>query len=122
MGDDLQHLFPNWGNGNAAVGEHPNEVSTSDYIRNLPYLFLGELNPRSRTLIETRSIELLSNRGQIEAIDVPHDSWLGFELGGAISSSHLWNDRHTNNFQPHNEQRYAELIEEIQNSIDNFHV
>lgn len=120
--DKLHHHFPTWGTPNEHESEHHLEVKTSEYIRPLPFLFISELNHQKRTLIESRSIELLSNKNQAIQIDVPHEDWLGHHLPGDVSASHLWNEEHVDNFQHDNEHRYIELIEVLNISIDQMKV
>jgi hypothetical protein len=64
--------------------EHPLEVAVSNYIRSMPFLWIGiddEPGPVSdRGVIERNSIALLSNHCKA-AIDPPSGKWLGGQCG-----------------------------------------
>lgn len=81
-----------------ATSELPLEVSVSDYICSMPFLWIGvddDAGPTSdRGFIERNSIALLSNSGKT-AIDPPSSGWLGRNSGRArVRSSGLWNNNH----------------------------
>jgi hypothetical protein len=116
--EKLHHLYPGWGKAEPETDEHHLEVKTSTYIRPLPFLHLPELDNKKRKIIECRSIELLSNRNQPVQIDVPHADWLGHHLPGKVAESHLWNTEHVDGFDAQNEERYAELIELINDTVN----
>jgi hypothetical protein len=75
-----------------------NENQISDYIQNLPYLYIPINN--NLNLFEKTCIKILSNRNQDEIIFPANENWLGFQNGGDINSavpeSHLWCVHHTN--------------------------
>lgn len=123
--DDLHHLYPNWGadiNHQLNLPEYQHEVTVSQYIRALPFLFVKVSNPENIKLIEHRSIEHLSNANPNSIIDpLINNDWLGCSGDpDAISQSHLWNVHHVHNYQPNNHQRYSELIETLNYEINLF--
>lgn len=121
--DHLQALYPKWGIGKGAQpGEYQLEVAISSYIRQLPYLFLHVPNLYEIELIETRSIELLSNSNPLLQTDVPNVDWLGYNLVGEIANSNLWNIDYVNNYQPGIFQRYEQFIGVLNNLIDDFNL
>lgn len=78
--------------------EYPLEQAVSQYIGNMPFLWLevpDEPSPHSdRGVIETGAIGLLSNLER-EPIDVPSASWLGLQATrSVIGASGLWNVNH----------------------------
>jgi hypothetical protein len=81
--------------------EYPLEKAVSDYIREMPFLWLAvEDDPGPDSLrgsIERNSISLLSNlRYPEERIDPPSERWLGkWAATPAIKKSGLWNVNHT---------------------------
>ena len=95
--------FPEWGSGSSAArqireSEVPLEMRVSDYIRQLPYLWVridDEAGPNSeRAFIERNSIALLSNRGKAP-LDPASPAWLGNHSDKAKArESGLWNSNH----------------------------
>jgi hypothetical protein len=76
-----------WGIGQSAKehfrkAEHYIEVKVSNYIRNLPFLWLraeDKASPNSiRSVIERNAIALLSNFNKHDIIDPPTSNWLGY--------------------------------------------
>lgn len=98
--DGLHDEFPNWGKGSSASRgvrerEYPLERMVSEYIGNLPFLWLrvdDESGPTSvRAYLERNSIALLSNYGKT-SIDPRDDSWLGnYSPRRDVRQSGLWN-------------------------------
>lgn len=109
--DGLQSEYPYWGEGSSAPAdgvrdeEHPMEQRVSDYIRNLPLLWLevdDEPGPDSdRAYLERNAIALLSNVDD-DAIDARDDGWLGAHSASSrIRNSGLWNVDHVDeSFDP----------------------
>lgn len=93
-----------WGVGSSApsttrVTENALEVAVSDYIGQMPFLWVdakGPGGPRNiRGLIESNAIALLSNY-QRDPIDASSSNWLGRNSpNGFIQESGLWNVHHT---------------------------
>jgi len=94
---------PHWGNGSSAnrtvrASELALEQRVSDYLRELPYLWLridDESGPQSaRARIERQSIALLSN-WERSPIDAPSEHWLGLNSDKErVRRSGLWNSNH----------------------------
>lgn len=81
--------------------EYPLECRVSDYIRNMPFLWVTIGDPASknsrRAYIERNTIALLSNHAKIDIVDVHSQFWLGQHSSNKdIRSSGLWNSRHVN--------------------------
>lgn len=100
--DDLHDEYPKWGQGSSAgreqrLSELELERRVSDYIRDLPFLWVkvdDEPSANSdRAYLEQNAIALLSNYGR-EPID-PRDDWLGqYSRSAKIRASGLWNVNH----------------------------
>jgi hypothetical protein len=78
--------------------EHPLEVAVSEYIRAMPFLWVGiddAPGPESdRGLLERHSIALLSNYER-EPVDLPSSEWLGSYCDRElVRGSGLWNNDH----------------------------
>jgi len=101
--DDLHDAFPKWGKGSSAAREQrlqelPHERRVSDYIRELPFLWVtvdDEPGPDSRrAYLERNLIGMLSNYDR-EPIDPRDPDWLGgYSTSEYISGSGLWNVDH----------------------------
>ena len=95
-----------WEEGSSAPAsvrdaEYPLEQAVSDYIRQMPFLWLGigdAPGPDSlRGYIEENTIALLSNYGADQPIDPPAEDWLGrWAASDEIEASGLWNVNHVN--------------------------
>jgi len=93
-----------WGSGSSAStsvrdAEYPLEKAVSDYIRQIPFLWLGvgdTPGPNSlRGYIEKNTIALLSNYEVRQPIDLPSEGWLGrWATSNEIEESGLWNVNH----------------------------
>jgi len=101
--DSLHDEYPHWGKGSSAgrerrLTELEHERRVSDYIRDLPFLWIAvgdEPSPMSdRAYIERNSIALVSNH-QKEPIDPRDHHWLGADSPrDEITDSGLWNINH----------------------------
>lgn len=101
--DGLREEYPHWGEGSSAererrLNELELEQEVSDYIRDLPFLWVcvdDEPSPKSdRAYIERNTIALVSNYGK-ESVDGRDDEWLGnASASEAIRQSGLWNVNH----------------------------
>lgn len=101
--EGLQDEYPQWGEGSSAARERrlqelAMEQRVSDYIRDLPFLWLAvddEPGPQSdRAYIERNAIALLSNYRNV-AIDPRDEEWLGkYSPCDEIRVSGLWNVNH----------------------------
>jgi hypothetical protein len=101
--DSLHGEYPNWGEGSSAkrerrLNELEMERRVSDYLRDLPFLWLNVDDEPSaesqRAYIERNTIALLSNY-QREAVDARSDNWLGrYSRSEKIRQSGLWNVNH----------------------------
>ncbi|USZ77197.1 hypothetical protein NGM07_07665 [Halorussus vallis] len=101
--DSLHDEYPHWGEGSSAkrerrLGELEMERRVSDYLRNLPFLWLNVDDEPSadsqRAYIEQNTIALLSNY-QRDAVDARADDWLGkHSRSQKIRDSGLWNVNH----------------------------
>jgi len=102
-----------WANGTFApwdirLQEHDLEMTVSNHIRNMPFLYLGvedDPSPYSqRGYISRNVIGLLSNYDK-PPIDSPSDQWLGLHVhspGDRIHRSGLWNVKHVDHeYDPH---------------------
>lgn len=95
--------FDSWGKGSSGgsdlrVKEHPLEISVSETIRSMPFLWLeadDEPGPNTiRKYIERNSISLLSNFKRAP-IDPPSPCWLGqYCSNEKLRKSGLWNVDH----------------------------
>ncbi|WP_273212229.1 GIY-YIG nuclease family protein [Runella zeae] len=84
---------------NFLYNENVNAAGISAYIHQLPYLFLPINNIDNLEALEKRCIEIVSNRNQ-SVIHPPMNNWLGYQLGGAITEAHMWNNHHTQGYDP----------------------
>lgn len=101
--DDLHDEYPEWGVGSSAnrerrMAELELERRVSDYIRDLPFLWIeldDEPGPESdRAYVERNAIALVSNYDE-PAIDPRADDWLGHHSRATeIRQSGLWNVNH----------------------------
>ncbi|MFC7074244.1 hypothetical protein ACFQJ7_05975 [Halovenus rubra] len=99
--DGLHSDFPEWGAGDSAVPETRDEEQlleeqVSNYIRELPFLWINVNTAESRNYLERNLIALLSNFEK-EAIDPRSSTWLGkYSPNEKIRKSGLWcvNDVH----------------------------
>lgn len=99
----LHDEYPHWGEGSSAgrdrrLAELELERRVSDYIRNLPFLWVNiddEPGPESdRAYIERNTIALASNYGK-QSIDTRSGDWLGHASPSEkIRGSGLWNVDH----------------------------
>jgi hypothetical protein len=100
--DDFHEEYPEWGVGSSAgreqrLTELELERNVSDYIRNLPFLWVNvddEPGPGSdRAYLEQNAIALISNYER-ETVD-PRENWLGqYSQSAKIRASGLWNVDH----------------------------
>lgn len=111
-----------WGVGNNAAREIREaeiglERLVSHYIGDMPFIWLNvddAPGPGSlRGYIERNSIALLSNSNR-QAIDPCSESWLGLSSNRElVRSSHLWNQRHTD------EEYDPDFLLELEHQISN---
>lgn len=102
--DDLQEKYNRWGEGSSLPkgvskdDEHQLEKRVSEYIRNLPFLWI-EVDDEpgrdsQRAYIEQNTIALLSNFGK-PPIDQRAEDWLGKHSPKRyIREPELWNSNH----------------------------
>lgn len=91
-----------WGIGNSAPREirhheTPVELSVSEIIGNMPFLWLGVPDREQRAIIEEYCISLLSNLDVEQPIDTPSADWLGRHLDPKRTrhiQSGLWQTDH----------------------------
>ena len=118
----LHDEYPHWGEGSSAdrdrrLSEHDHEQRVSDYIRDLPFLWIDvddEPGPDSdRAYIERSAIALVSNF-QKESLDSRRDDWLGrHSPRKEIRDSGLWNINHVEEtYDPAFLDRVAEAVED----------
>ncbi len=118
----LHDEYPHWGEGSSAdrdrrLSEHDHEQRVSDYIRDLPFLWIDvddEPGPNSdRAYIERNAIALVSNF-QKESLDSRRDDWLGrHSPRKEIQDSGLWNIDHVEEtYDPAFLDRVAEAVED----------
>lgn len=118
----LHDEYPHWGEGSSAdrdrrLSEHDHEQRVSDYIRDLPFLWIDvddEPGPDSdRAYIERNAIALVSNF-QKESLDSRRDDWLGrHSPRKEIQDSGLWNINHVEEtYDPAFLDRVAEAVED----------
>ena len=97
------------------------EIQISNYIHNLPYLFLPVINNDQLHNLEKILIQIISNCNQLNQIDIPNNNWLGFQQGPninpAISCSHLWNVHYVKWFNQNNELLYNQTLIELNNFV-----
>jgi hypothetical protein len=101
--DSLHNEYPHWGEGSTAkrerrLGELEMEQRVSNYLRDLPFLWLNVDDEPSadsqRAYIERNMIALLSNY-QRDAVDSRSGDWLGeHSRSEKIRESGLWNVNH----------------------------
>ena len=101
--DDLHDRYPRWGEGSSAGSdireqELEHERRVSDYIRELPFLWVkvdDEPGPESlRATLEQNLIALLSNYNK-NPVDPRDTTWLGkYSPNRKIRESGLWNVDH----------------------------
>jgi len=118
----LHDEYPQWGDGSSAsrdlrLKELDLERRVSDYIRDLPFLWVNvddEPSPDSdREYLERNVIALVSNYGE-EPIDPRDDRWLGYDSPSEkIRRSGLWNVDHVDeDYDPVALDRLTEAIAE----------
>ncbi|PAU83125.1 hypothetical protein CK500_09965 [Halorubrum salipaludis] len=116
--DSLNDEYPHWGEGSSAkrerrLDELKMERRVSDYLRDLPFLWLNIDDEPSadsqRAYIERNTIALLSNY-QREAVDARSDDWLGHHSRSKkIRESGLWNVNHVDeDYDP----KFLELLKD----------
>lgn len=121
---DLHQEYPEWGDGTSAGSELreqelEHERRVSEYIRDLPFLWLkvdDEPSPDSRrACLERNLIALLSNYER-ESIDPRDTSWLGkHSPSDAIRRSGLWNVNHvTEEYEPSFLETFESQIKETE--------
>jgi hypothetical protein len=119
--DELHDEYPDWGVGSTAgrelrLEELEMERQVSNYIRNLPFLWVAvddKPSPESaRAYIERNAIALVSNAGK-ELIDPRGDEWLGHHSPVTdIKESGLWNINHVEEeYQPEFLDTFASYID-----------
>ncbi|RQG88840.1 hypothetical protein EA462_10590 [Natrarchaeobius halalkaliphilus] len=101
--DGLRDEYPHWGDGSSAnrerrLAELEHERRVSEYIRDLPFLWIhvdDEPSPQSdRSYIERNAIALVSNYRK-DSLDPRSGGWLGRDSPRSeISDSGLWNINH----------------------------
>jgi hypothetical protein len=101
--DSLHDEYPHWGEGSSAkrdrrLDELEMERRVSDYLRDLPFLWLNVDDEPSaesqRATIERNAIALLSNY-QRETIDPRSNDWIGrYSRSDKIRNSGVWNVNH----------------------------
>ena len=98
------------------------DIQISNYIHNLPYLFLPVVNNAQLHNLEKILIQIISNCNQLNQIDIPPNNWLGFQQGPninpAISCSHLWNVHYVRNFNENNEFLYDQKLIDLNNIVN----
>ena len=98
------------------------DAQISNYIHNLPFLFLPIVNKDQLHNLEKKLIQIVSNCNRLNQIDIPNDNWLGFQQGPninpAISCSHLWNVHYVKNFDENNELQYEQTIIQLNNIVN----
>lgn len=119
--ENLHDEYPEWGVSNTAdrelrENELPLERRVSEYIRELPFLYVevdDEPSPDSqRSYIEANSIALLSNY-QRTPIDERAENWLGRHSPRMeIKDSGLWNINHVD------EEYDSRFLKQLENYIE----
>lgn len=118
----LHDEYPYWGEGSSAgrdrrLTEHDHEQRVSDYIRDLPFLWISvddEPGPDSdRAYIERNAIALVSNFEK-ESLDSRRNDWLGkHSPRKEIHDSGLWNINHVEeDYDPAFLERVSEAVED----------
>lgn len=118
-------IAEHWGKGNNApveirLKELPLERAVSQYIRNMPFLWLAVLDPPGpesmRACIESNAIALLSNfLRPSHPIDPPSQEWFGhYSKSERIRRSGLWNVRHVDQpYRPQFLSAFEQLIKDM---------
>jgi hypothetical protein len=112
-----------WGNGNSAPkaireAEHYIEQMVSDYIGELPFLYLSVNDApgpeSSRGYIERNVIALLSNFNKLP-LDRLSEHWLGnWSDRGRVKGSSLWNQNHVDEtFDPAFISQFRSIIDHL---------
>jgi hypothetical protein len=118
----LHDEYPQWGDGSSAgrdlrLAELDLERRVSDYIRELPFLWVNVDDEPSRdsdrASLERNVIALVSNYGR-ESVDPRDDRWLGYDSPSEkICRSGLWNVDHVDEaYDPAALDRLSEAISE----------
>jgi hypothetical protein len=98
------------------------DVQISNYMHNLPYLFLPVVNSDQLHNLEEKLIQIISNCNQLNQIDIPPNNWLGFQHGPninpAISCSHLWNVHYVKNYSENKENLYNQTLIELNEIVN----
>jgi len=120
--DSLHNEYPHWGEGSSAkrerrLSELEMEQRVSDYLRDLPFLWLNVDDEPSadsqRAYIERNTIALLSNY-QRETVDARSDDWLGkHSRSEKIRKSGLWNVNHVD------EEYDSMFLDDLSEAIEN---
>ena len=118
---DEKNNMGTWGGRSASkeirTSEHAIECEISNYLGNMPFLWLeveDEPSPMSRRCyLERNLIALLSNFGKsaAETLDATSENWLGFYSGQErVIKSGLWNQYYVD--QAH-EPTFLEILEQL---------
>jgi hypothetical protein len=118
----LHDDYPQWGDGSSAgrdlrLAELDLERRVSDYIRELPFLWVNVDDEPSRdsdrSSLERNVIALVSNYGR-ESVDPRDDRWLGYDSPSEkIRRSGLWNVDHVDDtYDPAVLDRLTEAMSE----------
>ena len=96
------------------LSEAPIEVFTSDYIGEMPFLWIeipDEPSPNSiRAVIEQNSIALLSNYAR-EYENISSPNWLGdYSDWPKVKESRLWNNRHV---EQDYDSQFLDILEKL---------
>jgi hypothetical protein len=85
------------------------EVMISNYIQDLPYLFIPINDNENLESLEERCIEIISNfqtPNNNVVIDAPPENWIGYTVGDqihhTICHSHLWLVHYAKNYNENN--------------------
>lgn len=119
--EGLEQEYPEWGVSSSAgrelrLEELEMEQRVSDYIRDLPFLWVDiddEPSPESdRVYIERNALALVSNLGK-ESLDPRNEDWLGHHSPVTdIEQSGLWNINHVG------EEYHPEFLETLEGYIN----
>jgi hypothetical protein len=91
-----KHVSNSLSNFNGGV----NQQQIKNYIGVLPYLFIPVQNLDDLQNLEERFIQLISNSTINPNMHPANNNWLGFHNDNInIQNSHLWNDKHVNDFE-----------------------
>ena len=120
--ESLNDEYPHWGEGSSAkrerrLDELEMERRVSDYLRDLPFLWLNVNDEPSadsqRAYIERNMIALLSNY-QRDTVDARSDGWLGkHSRSEKIRKSGLWNVNHVD------EEYDPAFLDDVSEAIEN---